>query len=141
MISGVVAQWTGLNADHVVAQLHDTGICPKVSSHSDIFSVQPRPLLLGEDGYPVSNNKVWNLCVRGKATLADIRSNPDVVLIHRHTVVHKSCDAYRYTASNEWKYPDDPFLTVTINSTADKPLVSVPSGYAVVPAESTVAAK
>lgn len=107
---------------------------------------QPRQLQLAEDGYPVSSNDVWNKCVRGTATLSDMRSNKDRMQLTRHYSVPKTCGYYRTAGTNDWSFPDDAFLTLTINppapgSNAMPVVASAINGYVIVPAETAVAAK
>lgn len=129
--------------------LRDPVACEPVTAYlrpsTAVAVATPRTVELAEDGYPVSSNVVWNKCVRGTATLADMRGNTDRVRIGRHAWAPKTCGSYRTAGTEEWSYPDDPFLTLTIllptPASGDAPLVRVPQGYVVAPAETAVAAK
>jgi hypothetical protein len=140
------AQDTGIDENTLLAALTDPTYCDGyiTSRHPDltVAAASIKRVELAEDGYPVSlNNPVWNLCVRGTATLADIRNNPDVVTTRSGKIIHKSCDAYRTAGSNLWSYPDDSFLTFTITPhPGAKPTVTVPSGYVIVPSRQQTAA-
>ena len=136
---------TGWTEAFVIEQLDAAGLCNGVSGLPPRTVVEkPRQVQLAEDGYPLSSNRVWNLCVRGKATLADIRANTDVWTSRlSHKQVAKSCDAYKLTGTDTWKYPDDPYLTFTIHTRPGlpmSPVVLVPNGFVAIPAPQQTAA-
>lgn len=149
VIAHLVAGVTGLDEQTLLADLRDPEFCSDYSAERHptetvVQQAKERPVGLAADGYPLSLiNHVWNLCVRGKATLADIRSNPDVFVSRSSgKVIAKSCDSYRTTGTNIWQYPDDPFLTFIITpSKKGAPVVHVPNGFAVVPFAQQTAGK
>jgi hypothetical protein len=135
----LLSDLTGMSASDILADFMSETFCDAYTAalKPQIVKVteKSRPVELAKDGYPVSSNPVWNLCVRGKATLEDIKGNTDG---SRDRVTGKftpkSCDAYKHTGSNGWSYPDDAFLTINIiPRKANSPVVSVPKGYVVVP--------
>lgn len=106
----------------------------------------PRPVVLAEDGYPFSpSNPTWNKCVRGTATLEDIKNNTDAITTRSGKVIPKDCGFYKYTGTASWKYPDDPYLTLTIKDsplgTSHAPTVTASAGYTVVKPTAPVATK
>lgn len=113
-------------------------ICDELSLRSNPYPTAarsiPRTVELDGKGYPVSSDALWNLCVRNQATLEDFRRN--TVVIDRDTgkTARRTCGDFRISGTNDWKYPDDPFLTITIARTGTQPPhVSVPKGYVVAP--------
>ncbi len=117
-------------------QLICTQLAERSGMNKPVVQIKPRQIVLAEDGYPVSSDDLWNLCVRGKATLADFRSHPMVIDRDTGKTASKTCGLYRISGTQIWKFPDDLFLTgLIINpSKSGKPVVSVfQKGYAVLP--------
>jgi hypothetical protein len=150
LMASLLSPLTGRSINMLETVLLDPSTCEALNAYrsmpveEQVIVGAVRPLELAPDGYPVSTNVVWNKCVRGTATLADVRSNPDVIRFRSGKIIHKDCGSYRMTGSNQWTYPNDPMLLITINPPAagsHEPVVSVPNGYAVVPAELEVAAQ
>lgn len=95
---------------------------------------EPREVPLASDGYPVSDNTLWNKCVRGIATKKDVANNTDGFISKTSgKFTPKSCDWYKLTGSDTWKFPGDPFLMITVNPVkgTGMPVVTVPKGYVV----------
>lgn len=132
----VLSGLTGLEAQDISHQLQNGIECPSMIERTRVSLVEPSPktITLGDDGYPVSSNPTWNQCVRGKATLEDLRNNPDMYTTRSGKVIHRSCDVYRNSGSNDWKFPDDEFVTFTIMDpeTGNPPMVTASRGYVVV---------
>lgn len=143
----ILSTLTGLDADELYANLKDPEFCAEINAafkpqQQIVVKAPPRPVQLADDGYPVSlENPFWNLCIRGNWTKADLVLNPDFYE-QSGRVIYRSCDAYKISGSNAWKFPDDPYLTITIKpKPKSAPVVSVPKGYAVVPFSVWTAAK
>lgn len=149
VIAAAVAQLMGRDADFVEAQLSNDALCADVNAllrpQTVVLEVKPRPVVLAEDGYPVSSNDTWNKCVRGTVTLEDIKNNEDAFITRSGVKIPKDCGWYKFTGTNTWKYPEDPFLALTINVSAKgykfAPGVSANNGYVVVKPSSAVVAK
>ncbi len=135
----VIQNAFGGDLDTIVQEMH--AICEDLAVRSDMNRVvekaPPRMVELAADGYPVSLiNPVWNRCVRGETlTRLELTANPDTYTDGaNHVVSYRGCDWYRTSGTSVWKYPDDPFLmiSVALNGTG-VPTVTVPQGYAVAP--------
>lgn len=150
---GVLAEYialrTGWDLEFVEDTLRDVNLCDEIVSELrptvTVAVASPTLVVLADDGLPESSNNVWNLCIRGKATLEDIRSNKDGYY-HRSTGTFYpySCDHYNSDSGANWVSPDDPFLTFRIEAPAEgstAPVVSVPEGYALVPSIQTTASR
>lgn len=145
-LAGQLALITGRDEAYLESALQNTALCEDIMAllrpRYVERNIEPRPVVLAEDGYPYSpSNDTWNKCVRGTATLEDIKNNPDYIRTRSGVVIPKDCGWYRYTATHLWKYPDDPMLTLLIVPsvpTTLAPYVAAPSGYAVIAPETTV---
>lgn len=104
----------------IYEELRTGSICPLAVVRS---TVEAKPVAFRVDaaGYPVSSNETWNKCVRGTATLEDIRNNPD----RDQDGYGYSCS--RYHTSSLWKHPD---LGVLFMMNGKKG-ITVPQGYAI----------
>ena len=147
----ILAALTGMDKETILENLHSDTYCNGISaflrpSKNTVVNI-PRPIQLDAEGYPVSSNKFWNLCIRGKWTKADLALNTDIQVIRRGKIVKyvpKSCDAYHQgvASSNVWTYPDDTNLKITIVPVkGGAPRVSAPTGFVVVPAAQATASK
>ena len=130
---------TGLPQDTILADLADVSFCAEYTAarrpSQTVATAAPTPLALAPDGFPVSaKNPLWNLCVRGiPVTRREVLENPDAETLRSGYVIHRSCDYYRTAGSNDWKFPDDPFVTFTVKpNAAGKPTVTVSTGYVLV---------
>jgi cysteine-rich repeat protein len=119
-VSEQLAEKMPHSAEAIAEELKTGSICP-----NDVVrtKAQAKPVAFHVDslGFPVSSNDTWNKCIRGTATLADIRNNPD-----------RDDDGYglscsRYHTGSLWNHPD---LDVYF-SWKGKNGVSLPAGYAV----------
>ena len=140
VMANLIAKKTGLDEDMILEKLTDPLFCADYAAArrptESVVTEAPRPIELAEDGYPVSNDPLWNLCVRGQATLEDFRANSVVIDRDTGKTASKTCGDYRNSGSQVWKFPGDPFLTgLTIKTTKNgKPVVTVSQkNYAIIP--------
>lgn len=73
----------------------------------------PQPegeILVDGEGIPLSDNPVWNLCVRGEnIPVGVLRRNTDTTVHRRGWVrvaIPKSCDDYHRGSQHVWSHPD-----------------------------------
>ncbi len=123
-----------LTSQQLSKLLKDTKLCEKVNAAflpaRTIVAQQTETLFpLSLDGSPLSKNTTWNACIRGRATLQDIRSNTD----RDEDGVPRSCASYH--TGNSWYHPD---LHVYFTFDSKTKKVTLPEGYAFAP--STVVA-
>ncbi len=143
LIASTLGTFMSRDADFIAEKMLDPATCERINASlkpsATVAEVILKPVPLTIDGYPVSNNDTWNKCVRGNATLTDIRNNKDIIVSRMSgKTFAKSCDAYRTSGTNEWKHPDDPFLTLTIVPNGkNAPKVTANTGYLVIPATKT----
>ncbi len=143
LISRTLAVFMGRDAKFIEEKMFDSATCERINASlkpsATVAEVILKPVPLAIDGYPVSSNQTWNKCVRGQATLEDIRENGDVVVSRMSgKAFAKSCDAYRTSGTNEWTHPDDAFLTLTIVPNGkNAPKVTANDGYIVLPVTKT----
>lgn len=110
------------HSEEAIAEELKTGsICPREIVRTKA-EAKPVAFHVDASGFPVSTNDTWNKCVRGTATLADIRNNPD-----------RDDDGYgiscsRYHTSTLWRHPD---LGVYFTWKSQGKSISLPVGYAV----------
>ncbi len=95
------------------------GLCPE-SEVAVQKTYEPVSFRLDAAGYPVSSNDTWNKCIRGTATLQDIRSNTDT----NDEGVPYSCSHYH--TQTAWKHPDLGII-FTWKGPED---IALPPGYA-----------
>jgi len=93
----------------------------RIQPPAEIFPMLLGTIDVGDDGFVVSKNPVWNACIRGGYVLPGfIRMNPDRFL-HRQGRVRKeiplTCRDYRRGNPNVWRHPD--FLSAEIFTRAD----------------------
>lgn len=108
------------SVEAIAEELKTGSICPQELVRSN---TRAKPLAFRVDalGFPVSSNDTWNKCIRGTATLQDIRNNPD-----------RDDDGYgvscsRYHTNSLWRHPD---LNIYFTWNGKKG-VSLPVGYAI----------
>jgi hypothetical protein len=108
------------SVEAIAEELKTGSICPL-----DIVRMKPlpKPIAFRIDalGFPVSSNDTWNKCIRGTATLQDIRNNPD-----------RDDDGYgvscsRYHTQDVWRHPD---LSTYFTWKAGTRSLLLPAGYA-----------
>lgn len=119
-VAGELAQTMPHSAEAILAELESGDICPTPVVRG---KRAPAPVAFHVDvhGYPVSSNDTWNKCVRGTATLDDIRNNPD----RDEDGFGYSCS--RYHTANTWRHPD---LGVYFTWKRGTKGVTLPAGYA-----------
>lgn len=108
------------SVEAIVAELEDGGVCPQAVTAGP-RGAKPVAFHLDAQGYPVSSNDTWNKCIRGTATLQDIRNNPD----RDEDGYGVSCS--RYHTSTTWRHPD---LGVYFTWKKGSKAVGLPAGYA-----------
>jgi hypothetical protein len=141
-VAQVISNLMSRDAWLVEQWLQDRSFCGALNSAAAIPGVTIKQIPVAADGLPISANPVWNKCVRGTATLADIRSNKDMIYLRPDYAVHKTCGNYRTAGTNEWSYPGDAFLTITIKPVdGGQPLVTVPQGYALLKVSAILVSK
>lgn len=108
------------SVEAIAEELKTGSICPL-----DIVRAkpQPKPIAFHVDalGFPVSSNDTWNKCIRGTATLADIRNNPD----RDDDGFGNSCS--RYHTQDVWRHPD---LSTYFTWKRGQNMLLLPAGYA-----------
>lgn len=108
------------SVEAIAEELKTGSICPL-----DIVRTkpQPKPIAFRVDalGFPVSSNDTWNKCIRGTATLEDIRNNPD----RDDDGYGNSCS--RYHTQDVWRHPD---LSTYFTWKRDQAMLLLPAGYA-----------
>ncbi len=117
-LAGKIAKKMPHSEEAILDELRTGDICPqqvtKASSKAEAVAFRVDSL-----GFPVSSNDTWNKCIRGNATLQDIRSNPD----RDDDGFGLSCSSY-HTGST-WRHPD-----LGMNFTWNGKRASLPAGYA-----------
>lgn len=108
------------SVEAIAEELKTGSICPL-----DIVRTKPqlKPIAFRVDalGFPVSSNDTWNKCIRGTATLADIRNNPD----RDDDGFGNSCS--RYHTQDVWRHPD---LSTYFTWKRGQNMLLLPAGYA-----------
>ncbi len=107
----------------IIDALRRGDVCPEIVAKVE---KAPKPIAFRVDafGYPVSSNDTWNKCVRGTATLQDIRDNSD----RDEDGYGKSCSYYKADpALGLWKHPD---LRTLFTWKRSEMSLSLPAGYA-----------
>lgn len=104
----------------IADELKTGSICPQNLVRT---KAQAKPVAFHIDasGFPVSSNDTWNKCVRGTATLQDIRNNPD----RDEDGYGVSCS--RYHTADLWRHPD---LGVYFTWKQQARDIGLPAGYA-----------
>jgi len=93
---------------------------------------------LDANGVPVSENDLWNKCIRGERIyLDDVRNNKDSAPMGKTRLRNLPDDCASYHTGNNWIFPD---LNIHFTWEAAKKLASFPEGYVGVK-QKTVAAK
>ncbi len=108
------------SAEAILAELESGSICPEPVAKK-VVGQKPVAFHVDVSGYPVSSNDTWNKCIRGTATLEDIRNNPD----RDEDGFGYSCS--RYHTSTTWRHPD---LGVYFTWKKLTKGVTLPAGYA-----------
>lgn len=139
LVSVFMGTMLGRPAEFVAEQLSDPVLCAEISA-----SLLPKqgktvavakPFRVASDGIPVSSNPTWNACIRGTATLADIRSNPD-----RPSGYGLGCASY-HTGTN-WRHPDlSVYFTFSRPTKGVGLVLVVPPEYLVVQSDQLVVLK
>lgn len=108
------------SVDAIAFELRNGGLCDQPEAAQ---TVHAKPVAFHVDvaGFPVSSNDTWNKCIRGTATLADIRANED----RDEDGFGYSCS--RYHTANLWKHPD---LGILFTFKKLTKAVNLPAGYA-----------
>jgi hypothetical protein len=124
-VAGVMADYMGRDAAFVSDRLADDALCAPITTSllplRPVKQVAMKTFPLDNQGYPVSSNGTWNKCIRGHASLEDIRNNPD----RDEDGLGNDCG--RYHTADLWRHPD---LNVEFRfDRATKSLV-LPEGYA-----------
>ncbi len=117
----------------ILTQLKDPSLCTVIGSRlqtdtkKPVKEVAPKTFLVAKDGMPYSRiNPTWNKCIRGTATLEDIRKNPD-----RQNNLGRGC-AYYHT-NTSWYHPDlAMYFMYSRRATSGNMYLEVPEGYTVV---------
>lgn len=107
------------SVESIYRALKDGGLCPEKVVHVKTF--KPIAFRIDVLGFPVSSNETWNKCIRGTATLEDIRNNPD----RDEDGYGYSCS--RYHTQDVWKHPD---LVTYFTWKDGAKSVLLPAGYA-----------
>lgn len=109
------------DAGQVLAALKDPTLCPEPVQEA-VLPAAPVAFKVNAAGYPVSSNPTWNKCIAGKASLLDIRNNPDK---DNHGLARDCSD---YHTSNVWYHPD---LHLFFTFDKKNKATTVPQGYLV----------
>lgn len=103
-IAADAALYLGRPAGFVKQRLLDRNLCSSISASllkkTENVVIMPKPFYLAADGMPHSwTNETWDKCIRGTATLSDIRANP-----LRPDGVGVDCAAFH--TDDTWYHPD-----------------------------------
>ncbi|MBI5155682.1 DUF4215 domain-containing protein [Candidatus Peregrinibacteria bacterium] len=103
-IAADAATYVGRPVGFVIAKLLDPNLCSSITAslirQTENVVVMPKPFYLAGDGLPHSwTNDTWNKCIRGTATISDIRANP-----LRPDGVGVDCAAMH--TADMWYHPD-----------------------------------
>lgn len=126
--SKTVREWVAIelsakmphSMEAIYEELTTGSICPQELVRTKA-GAKPIAFHVDASGFPVSSNDTWNKCVRGTATLEDIRNNPD----RDEDGFGYSCS--RYHTNSLWKHPD---LGVYFTWKQSAKSVGLPAGYA-----------
>lgn len=119
--AGYLAALMNRDVDTILEALKDVSLCQTPELQTKAPSA-PTSFVVNAAGFPVSSNPVWNNCIAGKATLADLRANTD----KNEDGVPRSCSDYH--TANLWYHPD---FNVFFTFDRKTRKVTVPNGYAI----------
>ena len=139
--AGYVASLIGRDADQVSTALQDATLC--VTAPEAKVETAPTAIRLDKKGRVVSNNALWNACVRGdRIPLGLIQHNPDKI-VDRNYSRPKTCRDYNMGSDRSvWKMPGEFGIEVTVDAKG-RLIGDLPTGYVAVKDKtiSNVAAK